>query len=88
MTGVRTVAAHDELHEGGESLVLVDGQVRRVSMIGTSIRAMATEGISVADLSRALEEEYGAPPEGDADDLTRRAVADLLAAGLLADWRG
>lgn len=85
---VRAVAAHDELHEDGESLVLMDGQVRRVSMIGTTIRALAAEGISVRELAVALEQEFGVPPEGDVLDLTRRAVADLLDAGLLADWRG
>lgn len=88
MTGVRTVPAHDELHDEGESLVLMDGEVRRVSPIGTTIRALAADGIEVEDLARALEEEYGIPPEGDALELTRRAVSDLLEAGLLANWRG
>lgn len=87
VTGVRSVPAHDELHHEGESLVLMDGEVRRVSPIGTTIRTLAADGIAVEDLARALEEEYGIPPEGEVLELTRRAVSDLLEAGLLADWR-
>lgn len=87
MTGVLTVPVHDELHEGGESLVLIDGQVRRLSLIATSIRQLAAEGIAVEELAAALGEEYGIPEGADVLDLTRRAVGDLLEAGLLADWR-
>ena len=87
VTGVRSVPAHDELHHEGESLVLMDGEVRRGSPIGTTIRTLAADGIAVEDLARALEEEYGIPPEGEVLELTRRAVSDLLEAGLLADWR-
>ena len=86
--GVRTVPAHDELAGDGESLVLIDGLVRRVSLIGTAIRDIAAAGITFDDLVVALEEEFGTPTEGSAVDLTRRAVEDLLEAGLLADWRG
>lgn len=81
---VRAVAAHDELHHEGESLVLVDGQVHRVSALGTTIRRAAADGPrSVEALTEVLEEEFGTPPEGSAHELTRRAVDALVAAGLL-----
>lgn len=80
---VRTVPAHDELHEEGESLVLLDGQVRRVSPLGTVIRAHASRGASVDELAGVLEETFGGPDEGTALELTRAAVETLLAEGLL-----
>lgn len=83
MVRVRTVVAHDELHHDGESLVLVAGQVHRVSAVGTTIRARAGSGICLDALAEVLEEEFGTPPEGSATELTRRAVDALVAAGLL-----
>ena len=80
---VRTVPAHDELHDAQESLVLLDGQVRRVSPIGTAIRAHATHGASVDELAVVLEELFGLPDEGDVLSLTREAVQALVAEGLL-----
>lgn len=82
---VRTVAAHDELRHEGESLVLLDGQVRRISPIGTVIRDRATQGASVEELATVLEDLFGAPGDGDALGLTRAAVQTMLAEGLLED---
>lgn len=83
-TRVRTVPAHDELHRDGESLVLVDGQVQRVSLLGTMIRELADEGIGVEELAGVLEARFGAPADGSTLDLTRAAVRALVDAGLLA----
>lgn len=81
---VRTVPAHDELHHEEESLVLLDGQVRRISPIGTVIRTSAAQGAAVAELAVVLEELFGTPEAGDALDLTGAAVQTMLAEGLLA----
>lgn len=80
---VRTVPAHDELHHDGESLVLLDGQVRRISPIGTAIRTAASDGTGVIELARVLEKLFGVPEDGDALALTRAAVHTMLAEGLL-----
>lgn len=80
---VRTVPAHDELHHQEESLVLLDGQVRRVSAVGTAIRTQAGHGASVEELAAVLEQLFGIPEGGDAVTLTRDAVRTLLAEGLL-----
>lgn len=80
---VRTVVAHDELHRDGESLVLLDGQVHRVSALGTMIRERAGGPITLEELAGALEEAFGAPPEGTALELTRQAVDALVAVGLV-----
>lgn len=82
---VRTVPAHDELHHEGESLVLVEGHVQRVSPLGTLIRATAVQGSTVAELAAVLEEAFGAPEGADALALTEDAVRTMLNAGLLED---
>ena len=78
-TVVRTVPAHDELHRDGESLVLLDGQVQRVSALG----ATAHEGLSVTELADVLTAEFGPPPDGDTLGTTVQVVATLLSVGLL-----
>lgn len=80
---VRAVVAHDELHRDGESLVLVEGQVHRVSALGTFIRERAGGPVTLEELAQALETAFGPPPEGTALEQTRAAVEVLLAAGLL-----
>lgn len=82
-TRVRTVPAHDELHQDGESLVLLDGRLRRVSPVGTAIRGYAMDGADLDELARVLDELFGTPEHGDLAGLTRAAVAALLAEGLL-----
>lgn len=82
-TVVRTVPAHDELHRDGESLVLLDGQVQRVSALGTVVRATAHEGLSVTELADVLTAEFGPPPDGDTLGTTVQVVATLLSVGLL-----
>lgn len=78
------VPPHDELRDGsGESLVLLDGQVRRVSAMGTVIRDRAVTPVGVPELTAELEGVFGAPAEGDAEALTRVAVDSLVGAGLL-----
>ena len=79
----RRVEGHDELHHEGESLVLIDGEVKRISALGTSLRRLTVEPRSLAELTQGLVEEYGAPPEGSAEDVTRGAIAALVDAGLL-----
>lgn len=79
----RAVPAHDELRRDGESLVLVDGRVQRVSALGTAIRSLAAQPVGEDVLARALEAQFGPPPEDDLLTLTRTALADLVSAGLL-----
>jgi hypothetical protein len=83
VVSVRTVVGHDELHRDGESLVLLDGRVHRVSALGTLVRERASGPVTLEELAAALEAAFGPPPEGTVLDLTRQAVDTLLAAGLL-----
>jgi hypothetical protein len=83
VVSVRAVVAHDELHRGGESLVLLDGQVHRVSPLGTLVRERAGGPVTLEELAVTLQEAFGPPAQGTALDLTREAVQALLDAGLL-----
>lgn len=83
MVSYRTVPAHDELHVDGESVVLLDGQAQRVSVLGTAIRGLAVDGLGLEVLAEALGQEFGEPPDGDLLAMTRRAADDLVGAGLL-----
>lgn len=83
MVSYRAVPAHDELHRDGESLVLHDGRVQRVSALGTAIRSLTAAPLLLDDLARALAEEFGTPPEGDLVEVTREAAEALVRAGLL-----
>lgn len=83
MVTYRSVPAHDELHRDGESLVLIDGEVQRVSALGTLIRAQAVEPATVEGLAAVLEEEFGPPPEGTSVEVTQQAVDVLVETGLL-----
>lgn len=79
----RSVPGHDELHRHGESLVLLDGMVQRVSALGTAVRARAVEPVTVEAVAAALEEEFGAPPEDGTVEMTQRSLDVLVEAGLL-----
>lgn len=83
MVTYRSVPGHDELHRHGESLVLLDGMVQRISALGTVVRAHAVEPATVEALAAALEEEFGAPPEDSTVEMTQRSLDALVEAGLL-----
>ena len=41
------------------------------------------DGVTIADLTETLIDEFGAPPEGDPTTLVRAAVDELRSLGLL-----
>lgn len=82
MTRVRAVPVLDEVVRGEEAVVLVGGQVLRVSALAHSVRELATDWTDLADLAGRLAERHGAP-DGDPVVLLRAVVADLEAAGLV-----
>ena len=59
-------------------------RIGRISPLGTAIRERAAEGATLAELADELEARFGAPPDGDTEQLTRAAVDVLLEAGLLS----
>ncbi|MCK0112899.1 hypothetical protein MWU75_12190 [Ornithinimicrobium sp. F0845] len=79
---VRSVTVLDEVVRGDEAVVLVGGQVLRVSALAHSLREFATDWIGLEELGDRLAQRHGAPP-GDAVELLRTVITDLEAAGLV-----
>ncbi|MGO0575922.1 hypothetical protein [Ornithinimicrobium panacihumi] len=77
------VRGHDELHHEGESLVLLDGEVKRISVLGTLLRELTHEPRTTEELVAGLVEAFGAPADGSAEEMTRQAVDTMVEAGLL-----
>lgn len=79
---VRRAEVLDEVVRGEEAVVLVHGQVLRVSALAHSVRELADDWTPLADLAEALTERHG-EPDGDPVELLRAVVSDLAAAGLV-----
>lgn len=80
---VRATPVLDEVVRGDEAVVLVNGQILRVSALAHSLRGLAPEWTDLSVVAAGLTAEHGAP-EGDPEELLGPVVADLVAAGLLA----
>lgn len=72
----------------GEGLALYPDQFVRLGPLGSCLIAAAEAPRTIADLAYALTDAFGLPPEGDAVDATRAAVADLVAQGVLREVDG
>lgn len=72
----------------GEGLALYPDQFVRLGPLGTCLVAAAEAPRTIGDLADALTDAFGSPPDGDAVDATRAAVADLVAQGVLREVDG
>ena len=80
----RRLRPRDEVVIEGESVVLVDRQVLRISALGTSILAFCENWKDVDELTSALVEEFGSPPGGSDPLLTTvSSLEDLKEQGLV-----
>lgn len=79
---VRRAPVLDEVVRGEEAVVLVQGQILRVSALAHSVRELTGDWTDLGDLAVALAARHG-EPEGDPVELLRAVVADLEAAGLV-----
>lgn len=80
----RRVAVRDEVTRDGESVVLLGRQVIRLSWIGTTLLELCDEWHESNELSRALTDRYGEPPDGsDATAMTEAALQALHEQGLV-----
>lgn len=86
-TGIRRATVADAIYDGHHVIVFKDDMVRVLGGIATHIWRVA-DGVSLNDLTETVIDEFGAPPSGDADDLVRAAVEELLHAGLLVTSDG
>ncbi|MHA6523092.1 PqqD family protein [Tessaracoccus sp. G1721] len=81
---IRREPVTDLLAVDGESLVLVDDKVLRLGPVATVVLQLLEDGPrSQAQLTEALEDEFGAPPEGDLTGAVEAQLNGLAAAGLI-----
>lgn len=80
----RRVPVQDEVVRDGESVVLLDRQVIRLSALGTTLLELCGQWRGVGELAAELAERFGAPPEGaDATAMTEAALRALHQQGLV-----
>ena len=79
---VRATPVLDEVIRGKEAVVLVDGQILRVSALAHSLRALAPDWTELAVVAQGLTMQHG-EPDGDPQELLAPVVADMVDAGLL-----
>ena len=81
---VRRRPVVDEYAEPEGSVVLVGERVLTLSPLASVALASLGEGwTTLDDAAQALEDAFGAPPQGSLEDATRETVLALAALGLL-----
>ena len=81
---VRRAPVTDLLVVDGESLVLLDDQVLRLGPVATVVLQLLDDGPHTqAQLTAALEDEFGTPPEGSLRDAVEEQLSELATAGLI-----
>lgn len=81
---VRRRQAMDVLTRGGETAVLIDGTVLRLSELSAVIYDLTKDPVEVGRLAGELESRFGAPDGSTSSrDATEDAVAELVRRGVL-----
>ena len=80
---IRALAPVDRLDRGDRTLLLYDRSVVELSPLGVALFEAAATGTTLAELTAAIVDVFGAPPEGSAGDLVHRAVTDLVQLSVL-----
>lgn len=74
----------DALVVDGEALLLLEpDQVVQLSPIATAVFQMTATEVSRDSLLREVEEQFGSPADGDAEDALQTILDDLVQAGVL-----
>lgn len=82
---VRRREPADYLTRDGETLLLYERKVVRLSPIGSAIFHVATVPVSLSEVADELEATFGAPTEESVLAATAAAVEDLLLQGVLEE---
>lgn len=81
---VKASVVHDQIVVSGESIVLLDGEVIRLSELATTILAETNEWCDVGELAVRLERRFGPAPDGVGTlSATQSALRDLEQNGLI-----
>jgi hypothetical protein len=75
----RRVPVQDEVVRDGESVVLLDRQVIRLSAIGTTLLELTGEWRDLDELTVDLTDRFGHPPEGHSATAMAEAALQALA---------
>ena len=75
----------DELTRDGETALLVDGLLVRLSELSALVYDLTEEPVEVGHLAHVLESRFGAPEGRTTLDATQDAVADLVRHGILRE---
>lgn len=68
----------DLITRDGETAVLVDGMLVRLSELGATMYALTELPVEIGLLARTLEAHFGSPEEGSSLDATKETVAELV----------
>lgn len=71
-----------------ESLALYPDRFVRLGPLGTCLLAAAETPRTIDDLTAALTDAFGDPPQSTAAEAARAAIADLVAQGVLREVDG
>ena len=80
---VRRRPTADVLVRDGETAVLVDDTIFRLSELSSRLYAECSTEKSSTELSRSLEAAFGAPPDLPSLEATERVIEELLGHGVL-----
>ena len=69
--------------DGDESAVLVDGQVVVLSALATTVVGSTVERLGLDELTQAVVDRFGPPPDQDASAATLAVLDELVEAGIL-----
>jgi hypothetical protein len=71
------------LRHDGETAVLVDEAVVRLSEISSAIYDLCVTTVDVTTVAARLHEQFGEPADATMLDATNAAIAEMIAAGVL-----
>ncbi|GAA4403406.1 hypothetical protein GCM10023153_33400 [Ornithinibacter aureus] len=75
--------ATDVLTRDGETAVLIEGTVLRLSELSAAVYSLTAHAVEVSRLAGELERRFGAPAGCSALEATEAAVAELVRRGVL-----
>jgi hypothetical protein len=75
----------DKLTRDGQTALLVDGLLVRLSELSALVYDLTDEPVEVGRLAHALEAHFGAPEGRTSFDATQDAVAELVRHGILLE---
>jgi hypothetical protein len=80
---VRRAGLIDVLTRDGETAVLVDGHILRLSALGAAVLELTEDWVDIEVLAGELGDRFGAPAGRTPREATVDAIADMVRNGVL-----